>query len=231
MSNQQNWFANDLGQIPDRVMGELHAAGIERGKPLVAVDADEVLVHFAEHFGEYVSDRGLSFQLTEYRLDSALRDETGQPLSRDRIGPLVWGFIREQTRWQRMIEGAATALEDIARDAQIVVLTNAPAEMRQDRIDNLADHGIPYPVIMNEGGKGRALRWLAEAAAAPTIFVDDSVEQLGSAAKHAPQVMRLHLVGSTMLKPIIGQADTAQAHPHDWTEARKIIDTGLGNGI
>jgi len=145
--------------------------------------------------------------------------------------PLVWGFIREQTRWQRQIEGAADALSGLAGDSQIIVLTNAPAEMREDRIANLADHGIPYPVVMNEGGKGRALRWMANRAKAPVIFVDDSVEQLASAEKHAPQVMRLHLVGSAMLKPIIGRADAAQAHPHDWDEATALIRQGLLNGI
>lgn len=231
MSKKQSWFAEDIGSIPSRVQSELEAANIQRGKPLIAVDADEVIVHFAEHFGEYVGERGISFNLVEYRLDTALRDHEDKPLSREQIGPLIWGFIREQTRWQRAIEGAAASLEMLAKDAQIVVLTNAPAEMRQDRIDNLSDHGVRYPVIMNEGGKGRALRWLSEQADAPTIFVDDSADQLSSAAKHAPDVMRLHLVGSHMLKPIIGQAEAAQAHPHDWDEAMDVIRTGLSSGL
>jgi hypothetical protein len=223
MTKQPNWFAEDLEHIPPRVMAELEAARIEPGRPLIAVDADEVLVHFAEHFGDYVGERGIRFQLTEYRLATALRDANGQPLEREKIMPLIWGFIREQTRWQRMIDGAADALSRLAGDSQIVVLTNAPAEMRNDRIANLADHGMPYPVVMNEGGKGRALRWMANRAAAPVVFVDDSVEQLGSAAKHAPDIRRLHLVGSAMLKPIIGRADTADAHPHDWAEAETMI--------
>ncbi len=231
MTKQPNWFAEDMDHIPKRVLSELEAAGVVPGRPVLAVDADEVLVHFAEHFGEYVGDRGLLFELTEYRLGSALKTADGIPLPREQIMPLIWGFIREQTRWQRMIEGAADALSGLADHSQIVVLTNAPAEMRDDRIANLADHGIPYPVVMNEGGKGRALRWLALRAEAPVVFVDDSIEQIGSAAKHAPQVMRLHLVGSAMLKPIIGRADAAQGHPHDWAEATKLIQGALRDGF
>lgn len=217
------WHSEDLGEIDPRIMGELQEAKVIRGRPLIAVDADEVLVHFASHFAEYCEERGNSFALSEYSLDTALRGPDGEALTRDQIMPLIWGFIDEQTRWQRAIQGAASALASLTDRAQIVVLTNAPFKVRNQRVANLSDHGMAYPVVMNEGGKGRALAWLQEQADAPVIFIDDSPKQIASAAKHAPDVTRLHLVGCEMLKPIVSKSDDATHHPHDWTEAEATI--------
>jgi hypothetical protein len=217
------WHSEDLGEIAPRILGELQEAKIIRGRPVVAVDADEVLVHFASHFAEYCKDRGNQFSLTEYSLDSALRGPDGEALTREQILPLIWGFIDEQTRWQRAIQGAASAMASLGKDAQVVVLTNAPFKVRDQRIANLADHGISFPVVMNEGGKGRALHWLQDQADAPVAFVDDSPKQIASAAKHAPDVARFHLVGCEMLKPIVAKSDDATHHPHDWAEAEAEI--------
>lgn len=230
MTQTPNWFAADLDAIPRRVLFELEAAKVAPGRPLIAVDADEVLVHFAEHFGEWIGARGYRFELTEYRLASALSGPGGEPLEPEEIRGLIWGFIDDETERQPMVAGAAAALASLARDAHVVVLTNAPSKVRAARIANLLGHGMDYPVVMNEGGKGRALRWLAARAEAPVFFVDDSAEQLGSAAKHAPDIARLHLVGSEMLKPIIGRAEAATAHPGDWREAEDLIRDVLRGG-
>ncbi|MEM7270416.1 MAG: HAD family hydrolase [Pseudomonadota bacterium] len=221
------WHSGDMEDIPVRVLEELEACDIRPGRPLIAVDADEVLVHFAEDFAAYCTARGNTFSLTEYSLDTALRGPDGKPLTRDQIMPLIHGFIDAETHRQRMIEGAAAALERLTDIAQIVVLTNAPHKVRDQRVQNLAGHGMPFPVVMNEGGKGRPLAWMAERAQAPLAFVDDSPAQHGSAAKYAPGVARLQLIGSTMLKPIIGKSDAAQAHPDGWIEAEAAIRSVL----
>ena len=218
---------NSMTEINARVLRELEEAEVERGRPLLVVDADEVLVEFASHFRDYCIAAGFSFNLTEYSLDTALRDSQGRALSRDQIAPLIWGFIETHTHEQWEIPGAAAALADLSANAQVVVLTNAPHKMRAERIANLTGHGMDYPVVMNEGGKGRALRWLAERADAPMAFVDDSVAQIGSAAKHAPDATLLHLVGSDLVRDIIAPADKAHHHPVNWTEATPLIRAAL----
>lgn len=214
-------------EINVRVLRELEAAEVTRGRPLLVVDADEVLVEFASHFRQFCEAEGFTFTLTEYSLDTALRDMNGKPLTREQIAPLIWGFIEGHTHEQWEIPGAADALADLANDAQVVVLTNAPSKMRAERIANLSGLGMDYPVVMNEGGKGRALRWLADRADAPMAFVDDSVAQIGSAAKHAPETTLLHLVGSDLVRPVIGRADKAHHHPETWTEATPLIRAAL----
>ena len=218
----------DDREIPARVMAELEAAEVERGRPLLVVDADEVLVEFAAHFRVYCEGRGLSFALTEYSLDTALRGPDGAVLTRDQIAPLIWGFIEDHTHEQWEIPGAAAALSALSGAAQVVVLTNAPAKMRAARIANLRDLGMDYPVVMNEGGKGRALRWLAARADAPMVFVDDSAAQLGSAAKHAGGTTLVHLVGSDLVRDIVPPSEVAHHHPGTWDEATPLIRAALG---
>lgn len=230
MSKADAWSTSDAGEMPARVLAELEAAKIEPGRPLVAVDADEVLIHFAAHFKTYCEERGYGFALIEYRLDSALSKPDGARLSRDEISGLIWGFIEERTRRQPPIDGAAAALRSLSAEAQVVVLTNAPSKVRADRIANLAGHGMSYPVVMNEGGKGRALAWLSARARAPVVFVDDSVAQHGSAAKHAPQVMRFHMVAPEILRPIIGEAPGAIRTP-SWLDALPRIERALAGGL
>jgi len=210
-----------------RLSRELDAAGVRPGAPLLVVDADEVLVHFADDFRTWVERRGVRFELKEYSLDSALRDADGAPLSRERIEPLIWGFIEEETHRQRAIEGAADALSELSREAQVVVLTNAPASARAARIENLRAHGMDYPVVINEGGKGPALDWLRRRAAAPVAFVDDSPRQLRSAAEHGGDLARLHFVGSEIVRRVVPPSDDAHHHPADWTECAALVRGAL----
>lgn len=230
-TNAHIWRTDDDEALDARTLAELEAAGIERGRPVVAVDADEVLVHFAEHFGQFCAALDVRFELTEYRLDTALLRSDGTPLDRSEIQPLIWRFINEETGRQPVVAGAAEALNGLAREAQVVIVTNAPASVRADRVANLAGHGMNFPVVMNEGGKGRALRWLVDRADAPVAFVDDSVVQHGSVAKRAPETTRFHFVGSEMLRGVIGAAETAHAHPDDWAEAEAMIRAALADGV
>lgn len=213
--------------LSERMLAELAAAEVTRDRPLVAVDADEVLVHFAEDFAAWCAAEGFRFQLTQYRLDSALTDSRGAPLPREEIERLIWSFIDGETHRQREIEGAAAALARLAEAAQVVILTNVPVRARAARVENLASHGMNYPVVVNEGGKGRALAWLHARAAAPAAFVDDSPAQLASAAKHAPEVHRLHLVGSALVRPVIPPVADAHHNAEDWREAERLIRAAL----
>ena len=209
--------------LSDRVIRELEEAEVKRGDPLVVVDADEVLVHFADDFAHFCAAREITFALREYRLDTAFTDKDGWPLARDRIDPLLHEFIDNHTHEQREIDGAREALASLAADAQVVVLTNAPVRVRDERIVNLKALGMDYPVIVNEGGKGRALNWLQSRADAPVAFVDDSPIQHESAAKHAEPVRRLHLIGSVLAQPVTPPAEHAHHHTNCWVEAEALI--------
>ena len=123
--------------------------------------------------------------------------------------------------------GAVEALHSLAAEAQIVILTNVPEFAGEARRQNMAAHGVPWPVIVNSGGKGRAMAWLAAAAGAPTAFVDDSERQIQSVAKHAPEVVRLHFAGAESVRRLFPECSEATAQVRDWAEAERVLRAEL----
>src|SRR5215472_14704943 len=97
--------------------------------------------------------------------------------------------------------GAREALEGLACQAGVVILTNAPGHGRGPRSRWLARHGFPYPMIINSGPKGPVVAALAERTRSPVAFVDDLLMNLESVADAAPDVLRFQLVADERLRP------------------------------
>lgn len=214
--------------LPETVLAQLEALSLDPGRPLIAVDADEVLVHFARHLADHVAAQGYRMRLTEYRLEGAIRDAaTGEPVPFDGAIALIGRFFAEEVHRQEAIDGAAAALARLSARAQVVVLTNVPEEARAGRVENLAGLGMAYPLVQNVGGKGPALAWMA-ARTARAAFLDDSAGQIASVRKAVPGAFCLHFRGSPYIAgvlPACAEADRAVA---DWAEAEAVLRDWLG---
>ncbi|WP_118135894.1 hypothetical protein [Oceanicella sp. SM1341] len=203
---------------------EIRALALDENRPLLVVDADEVMVHFAEHLTRWLEAQGWALRLTEYKLDGAIRHiETGEPPGALRLRELLDGFIDAETRNQLAVEGAADTLAALSRHTQVVVLTNVPARVRADRVANLAALGMGYPLLANSGPKGPALAALAGRVSAPVAFVDDSPLQIDSAARHAAGVRRIHFSGSEMLRAILPPVPRADHAVLSWEEIAGLL--------
>lgn len=217
----------EQGIDPDS-LEELRALDLARGRPLLAVDCDEVMVEFSSHVARWMPSTGHEMRLTQYRLEGTmfpLGEDT--PLPFDECVALLDRFFHEETEKQEAVAGAVDALARLAADAQVVVLTNVPRFAGPVRRRNLAALGMEFPVVVNSGGKGRALAWLGAAAAAPTVFVDDSPLQHEHAARHAPDVARVHFVGAASLRELMAESPEADHRAHDWDEAEAQIRAAL----
>jgi len=210
--------------IEPRVMAQLEALSLDPARPLLAVDADEVLVHFARHLARFVEGLGYEMRLTEYRLEGAIRDPAAdRVLSFAESISLIDRYFETGAAHQAPIPGAAAALARLAPRAQVVVLTNVPRHAREARVARLARLGMPYPLVENAGGKGPALAWMAARTGRPAAFVDDSPGQIASAARHAPQVRRLHFVGSEFVRATMPDCAEAEHRVRDWAEAETVL--------
>ncbi|MEL6197257.1 MAG: HAD family hydrolase [Pseudomonadota bacterium] len=210
--------------IAREVLADIDAAAIVPGRPLVAIDADEVLLVFAEHLGRWLGDVGYDLKLTSYQLEGAIisRDD-GMPVGFEAAISLIDTFFEEEAEQQLPLTGAVEAVTRLAGDAQVVVLTNIPRLARAARVRNLGGHGLDFPVVANSGGKGRALAMMASRAAAPAVFIDDSPGQIASAARHAEGVHRLHFRGSPFIQHVLKPAEAADTVAETWGEAEATI--------
>jgi hypothetical protein len=214
--------------LPREVLADLDAAGIERGRPLVALDCDEVLVAFAGHLARWLEGVGYEMRLTQYQLEGAIYAAgEANPVSFEGAIRLIDAFFEEETARQTALPGAVEAVARLSAEAQVVALTNVPRAAREARVENLAALGIAAPVIANTGGKGRALAMLAARADAPVAFVDDSPSQIASAARHAPEVGRVHFRGSPFIRGVLPEAPEAHATADDWAACEAAVRRAL----
>lgn len=126
-------------------------------------------------------------------------------------------------------------MKAIGEHADIVVLTNLNDHRQQSRSEQLARFGLHHRVVCNQGPKGEPLKRIVdEHAPSVAIFVDDLPQHHESAAEHAPEVWRLHMVGETALAPHIVCAATA-GHAHaridSWTAALDWVMERIALGV
>lgn len=210
--------------LDDAVLAQLRAVPVRTGVPLLAVDADEVLVYLADHLVRYLAGIGYRMLLTHYQLEGSIFPAgSDEPVPFDDCLALIDRFFEDETLNQQPVPGAAEALARLSAEAQVMVLTNVPAHAAAMRRENLAALGMGYPLVANFGGKGRALSWLAARAEAPVLFIDDSPKQHESAARRAPAVTRIHFVGASHVRRILVDSPAAHHRVEDWAECEKVV--------
>ena len=203
-------------------------------RPLVITDCDEVLMHMVVPFAKWVDEEhGVLFRIEDASFAGALkRKECGTPLEAAEVWPLLDGFFTTEMTRQYPIPGALAAMAEIAKHADIVVLTNVGPEHQQRRVDQLAEHDFHAPVIGSRGGKGEPVRRLIEQyQPSVAVFIDDLGGHHTSVAQEAPDVWRLHLVGEPAIADKIASARHAHARIDHWSEAKDWILARLAENI
>jgi FMN phosphatase YigB (HAD superfamily) len=190
-------------------------------RPLLISDCDDVLLHFAPHFADYVADaHGYTFRLGRPGFVGALTDETGADVEPARAWELLNLFFDAEMHRQHLVDGALEALRTIGREADIVILTNIGDQHSANRIVQLERLDIRHRVICNQGGKGRPVAELvAEMKPAATVFVDDLPVHHESVTKHAPEVWRLHMIAEPLMAAASPPSPFAHARIDHWDEA------------
>ncbi len=194
-------------------------------RPLVVTDCDEVLLHMARHFRDWLAEEhAVEFLLHGEPFRHSLRRTTGEPLAEEEIWPYLHAFFDSQMANQTPIEGAVAAIVELQREADVVVLTNLQDRFSESRRAQLLAVGIDAPVYTNQGPKGAAIRRIVQdlGRERPAVFIDDLAQHHASAAEMQPTIGRLHFCGEPA---IAGQIPCAlrDGHAHaridNWQEA------------
>jgi hypothetical protein len=185
-------------------------------RPLVVSDCDEVLLHMVRHFRDWLGEEhGVEFLLEGNPFaQSVYYSNGGERVAEAELWRLLNAFFDTEMSRQTAIEGAADALAELQRGADVVVLTNLSDRFGEARAAQLRDHGIESRVFTNQGPKGEALRRIVEEFA-PTraVFIDDLAVHHASAGEVLPEISRLHFCGEPAIAPHIPCA-LEQGHAH-----------------
>lgn len=196
---------------------------VSAGWPLLIVDADEVLLAFAQGLDRFLNERGCYLDLVSYRLHGNMRRRDDNAALIDIEVTALLEEFRNQLDWLEPIEGAREAIGSLARDMDVVVMSNITAAQAPARLRNLTSLGVALPLLANSGPKGPAVKTLARRAGRPVFFMDDIPTHHASVAEHAPDVIRIHFVGDARLKALLPPSPHAHVRIDDWAEASAYI--------
>jgi len=190
-------------------------------RPLLISDCDDVLLHFAPHFADYVAEaHGYHFALGRPGFVGALTDAAGVAVAPERAWELLGAFFDAEMHRQHLVDGALDALRTIGAEADIVILTNIGDQYQQNRVEQLERLEIRHRVLCNQGGKGRPVAELIETMQPNVaVFVDDLPVHHESVAKHAPDVWRLHMIAEPNMAAASPPSPFAHARIDRWDEA------------
>lgn len=188
-------------------------------RPLIICDADEVLLQFFVTLEGYLGSEGFYVQLDSFALNGNIRHrDGGHAADPQTIQTLMQQFFEDPIHTSPAVEGAAGALQRLARHTEICVLTNLPGKHAAARERSLREAGLAYPVICNTGGKGPAVGRIHSAWERPIAFIDDLPPNHDSVAADAPEVHRIHYVADPRLAKLIEKPASAHKRAHSWSE-------------
>jgi FMN phosphatase YigB (HAD superfamily) len=198
-----------------------------KARPLIVSDCDGVLLHFIAPFIAYLAERhDLTLSLDTPALTGNVRRADGSIIPAKEFPPLLDGFFADWMHNQHPIAGAADSLAHLAKDCDVVVLTNIADHHAERRTTELARLGMPYRVIGNQGGKGAPLqKLLDEFQPSEAIFIDDLPPNHTSVKAHVPHVHRLHMVAELEVRHLIPPSPDAHARHDDWPAMLAHIET------
>jgi hypothetical protein len=206
--------------IPVETRLQIDKLRLQGSGPLLICDVDEVVVHFMRDFEKFLAELGFDLQVTGFQLSgSILRQSDGAAIDIQLAQELVQRFFEERTLHMELIDGAFSAIQDLAAYAEVVFLTNLPGSAGDMRRQNLAQHGLAAPVIVNSGPKGPAIRALASMARGPVVFVDDNPDFLTSSYEYAPQVATIHFLHDERFHAHVPDLPFLDLRCNNWAEA------------
>lgn len=204
-------------------ISELH---LDKTRPLLLCDVDEVVVHFLKGLESWLDRNGLWLDPASFALNGNIRHKhNNQPLEEAKVGPAIMSFFEELTRHLDAIEGAVPALKALADHGDIVMLSNLPSQFKQERINNLASHGLQFPLVTNSGPKGPAVAAIAAGHVGPVVFIDDHTGYLKSASEHLPHTNLVHFMQDERFGRHVGHEDYIHYRTDNWPDAHRHIET------
>ena len=193
-------------------------------QPVVILDVDEVLLDFSSGLRKFLSALDVRVVDMIYELEGrAEHASTGVELTETELDDLVRRFYSERSRTLSPIPGGAESVARISNSAQVIVLTNSPGDLVEDRVFNLREAGIDVPVFTNIGGKGRFVANIEREVTGAVVFIDDAMKQIDSVRKHSSNVFCIHFAVQEYVREKYGSRGRADAQVFSWAECERVV--------
>lgn len=214
--------------IADFTLNQIAELTLDKNRPLIISDADEVIVHFARPLQDFLARKDMLFEIRDYRLFGNVRHRAdGRVVEYDHLMELIEAFFEAEVENLPPVEGSVQALTRLAERAQVVVLTNLPVLYRERRIKAFLGHGLDAPVLANTGLKGASVKALAAKVEAPVVFIDDIPQHIRSVAEAVPDSFRVHFIADERLARVQARAEDCHHRCDRWPTTREAVERFL----
>ena len=206
----------------------LHAGGFGRERrPLLVCDVDEVVLHLVSPFEAVLDERGYELRSRSFKLTGNIfHRESGREATQGDVWEALAQLFEEQSTRQLLVDGVAEGLAEIARDVEIVFLTNMPHQFAAARRAHLEAKGLPYPLLTNTGTKATGIAALKPGR--PLVgFVDDTPTNLLQVAEAHPDVALFHFMADDAFRGMVDPMDGVTISTGNWREAAPHIRAAL----
>ena len=137
-----------MADPPNITVPALENLGLSRERPLVLVDVDEVLGLFMQGFGDFLTTRGLEMRIDRFALfQNIYRPGAAEHLDLAEGKSLFDEFFAGHCHRLEPAPGAIEALNRLSVRAEILILSNAPADAERLRTEWLRSHGLQHVTI------------------------------------------------------------------------------------
>jgi len=193
-------------------------------RPLIVCDVDDVVLHFADPFQDFLVSSGHTFLPRSFRFTgNIVATDTQAELDADGVRRLIEAFFEAQEEWQLPIENVVHTLEALSADADVVFLTAMPPRYSEPRRRLLNKLGLAFPMIASEEPKGPIMRRLNAERVFPTTFIDDMAHNLHSVRDHMPDSLLIHMMPDSPLHLMAPKPSEDIVRARDWRHAEELI--------
>jgi len=207
---------------------EIDALALGDTRPIIICDVDEVIFHFLGGLEQHLAQQECWLDPASFALTGNIRhSDTNEPVSKDRVGELLFGFFDDYAHSLKPIDGARQVLQSLAETCDIVLLTNLPRTYLEQRKQNLCAEGFDYPIVINRGAKGDAVARINQYGGRPTFFLDDSPANIESVATIAPETILIHFMQDERFRKVMPDLPEATLQAKDWGQTSTFIKNNI----
>lgn len=203
---------------------QLKSLSLDRARPVIISDADEVILHFSDILSEYLLGRGMCVNFQSYALEGNIKyTDTDTPVDSHLFGEIIEDYFENYVEKQPLVNGAAQHLENLSAFCDIVILTNIPHNFADRRRKQLMNAGLNYPMISNSGPKGPVMKAIRRKTSEKLIFIDDIAQHHKSVARFVPDTLRIQYIANDHLNSIEEKSEHCHHRCRDWPHIEQVI--------
>ena len=192
-------------------------------KPIIVCDADEVIFQFMTTFEKHLKENHLKFNWNSYALSNNILDNKNRPLDDFEIKNVLSDFFDQKTLTMKLVKGAQSTLNNLSKFFEILILSNIPHKNYKLRKRALKENGINFPFVSNSGEKGLIVNSITQNHPGVCWFIDDSPFQIKSVKKHSPSTQTIHFTQNKRLSDLMEDVKVSDNKANTWKQLEFII--------